>query len=259
MSDTIHIPATATVNPFELHKAFKSKDIVLSNEHIHVANQINPEMPTGTPLDVSNWLPAAAKKYNISPDLNDYIMVSIIAIPTEIPNRNGVGFPLKELLDFSPEHGRQRYKTFKGMPTHVEHVNKDYTIAKGVIADTYLRRLDGYSRNQIYKLVELLLFDRTRDPDLCASILKGEYNAYSMGAYVNGYTCSYCGRELGKCDHLNPDKKVDFYRLGNHLVYRRVQSPVGFETSVVKTPAYSVALNDYPISIGDGQDNLVTR
>lgn len=251
--------ATAsTMNPFEMHTLLKRKDVVMHDNNLVVASSISDDVPQGETLDITNWLPAASKHYNISRDINDYIMMPVFTIPSELPNRNGVGFPLEELTAFSPDHGMMYYKTFKGKPTHFEHANKDYSIAKGVIGDVYLRRLRGYSNDQIFKMVELLMFDRTRDPDLCKSILKGEVNAYSMGAYVGGYTCSFCGADMGKCDHLHPDRKLDFYRLGNHLVYRRVKKPVGFETSAVGTPAYSVAAQDLVIPIGN-TETLITR
>lgn len=255
-----HIDLTpTTINPLDMHKMLKRKDIVNNGANgLVVASAISSDVPQGETLDVTNWLPSAAKVYNISPNIDDYLMVPVFTIPSELPNRNGVGFPLEELVAFSPEDGMQYYKTFKGKPTHYEHANKDYTIAKGVIADVYLRRLDGWSENKIYKMVELLMFDRTRDVDLCNDILKGRINAYSMGAYVGGYTCSMCGGLMGTCSHLHPDKKLDFYKLGNHLVYRRVKKPRGFETSAVGTPAYSVAAQDTVIPINNSE-TLITR
>lgn len=248
-----------THNPFEMHSLLKRKDVVkTSGGDLVMASAISEAVPQGEVLDVTNWLPSAAKEYNISPDINDYLMVPVFTIPSELPNRNGVGFPLAELTAFSPEHGMSYYKTFKGKPTHYEHNNKDHTIAKGVIGDVYMRRLKGFSNDKIWKLVELLMFDRTRDADLCKDILSGKINAYSMGAYVGGYTCSFCGADLGHCSHLHPDKKFDFYMLGNHLVYRRVKKPVGFETSAVGTPAYSVAAQDTVIPINN-TETLVTR
>lgn len=235
----------STMNPFEMHKLLKRKDVERQADRLVVTANLAEDLPQGHVLDIHHWLPAASKHYNISSDLNDYVVVPIFAIPSEIPNRNGVGFPLEELTAFSPDDGMMYYQTFRGKPTHVEHVNKDYSIAKGVIADCYLRQLREFSWDRIWKMVELLMFDRTRDPDLCKDILTRKINSYSMGAMVGGYTCSYCGAQIGRCHHLHPDQKVDFFNQGGHLIYRRVQRPRGFETSAVKTPAYSVATTDF--------------
>jgi hypothetical protein len=142
----------------------------------------------------------------------------------------------------------QAYKTFKAKPTHIEHQNDDITQAKGVIVDTFLRKMvnvDG-----IWKLLELLSFDRTKDRELCKDILSGDMNSYSMGAWVEGYQCSICDAEIGKCSHLHPQAPLDFYRFGKELCFRKVVKPVGFETSAVKTPAYVTAVSDilHPIN-----------
>ncbi|HHN9420446.1 TPA: hypothetical protein ACP7Q5_005074, partial [Escherichia coli] len=40
-------------------------------------------------LDYETWLPFAAKTYKISPRIEDYIIVSTLVCPSDIPNRNG--------------------------------------------------------------------------------------------------------------------------------------------------------------------------
>lgn len=236
------------LNPLDLHKEIKRKNVKVTASTIETSDSKGWGLEGAAKLDWSEWLPFAAKKYNISPDPSDYLLVPVFTIPTDIPNRNGVGFPLSELIKFNPEYGMQAFKTFKGKPTFVEHANEDVTQAKGVIADTFMRKMVGY--NGIWKVLELLTFDRTRDPDLCRDILSGEMNSYSMGAYVDSYLCSYCGAEIGRCSHLHPKKPFDFYRLGDKLVYRKVVNPVGFETSAVKVPAYSVAVDEGLFSMG---------
>jgi hypothetical protein len=102
----------------------------------------------------------------------------------------------------------------------------------------------GYGSGKVWKLLELLAIDRSKDPVLARKVLDGEYNTYSMGAWVEGYTCSYCQAEMGKCAHLNPKQPVDFYELNGSLVYRQIMGMKGFETSVVGTPAYVSAISD---------------
>ncbi len=198
-----------------------------------------------TRLDFPTWLPFAAKQYEISPNISDYIFVPVITIPSDIPNRNGVAFPLRELVKFNVEQGMQAYRTFRGKPVHVEHKNDIPKEARGVIVDSYLRKLDGYGGGKVWKLVELLAIDRTKDPMIASRILSGDLNTYSMGSWVNGgYTCSICGAELGKCVHLNPRNQFDFTEFDGQLAFRNVHDITGFETSIVETPAYISALSD---------------
>lgn len=192
-------------------------------------------------LDITTWLPQCAKKYNISPDINDYLILPVFTIPTDLPNRNGVGFPLKSLIEFQPDYGMMAYKTFKGKPTFYEHQNEDWSKAYGVIADAFLKQLKGYSNDKIWKLVKLLCFDRTRNVDVTSRLATGDLRTFSMGAYVDDYSCSYCGAMLGKCQHIKKGR-IDFYELNGKLVYKNVHGVVGFENSTVETPAYAMSI-----------------
>lgn len=224
---------------------FKPEQVVVENQQL-----FGSEKSTAALVDWASWLPFAAKSYNISPDIKDYIVVPIPTIITDVPNRNGVGFPLKELVTFRPNLGMQSYKTWKGKPTFQEHVNEDHTVAKGVILDTHLRVLDGLG---VWRLLKLLSFDRTRDPDLAKNILDRTYNSYSMGAYVDGYTCSVCHKPFGTCQHIPPGKGtgdvVFLPSTGGRLLFKNVVAPEGFETSSVKTPAFISAVNDNVIDM----------
>lgn len=197
-------------------------------------------------VDWMGWLPFASKKLNISPNVKDYVVIPIPTIVTDLPNRNGVGFPLSELVQFRPHLGMQSYKTWKGKPTFEEHENEDHTKAKGVIIDTHMRKIPGMN---VWRLMKLLAFDRTRDPQLCADILSRKRNSYSMGAYLDGYTCSICHQEFGTCNHIPQGySKGDVlfvpHRTSGKLLFKNVVAPEGFETSSVKTPAFISALND---------------
>lgn len=203
-----------------------------------------PELSEGIPLDVTTWLPFAAPHYKISPRLEDYLVIPVIIMPSDLPNRNSVGFPLRELVRFLPEYGMQAYKTWKGQPTHLEHRNSDITKAYGVILDSFLRPMTTHGQNKIWKLLHLLAFDRTKHPELTTQIDSGEMNSYSMGAYIDSYTCSYCGADLGKCYHLNPKAQGEFYELEGKLVHKNVRGIKGFETSAVADPAYVSAISD---------------
>ncbi len=194
----------------------------------------------GITLDMNAWLPGAAEKYRISADVRDYILVPVPALITDIPNTNGDSLSARELLDFKPKFGMPMYKTFKGKPTHQEHDNKDYTKAKGIIFDAYVKPLRGFNGNHL-KLMLLLGYDRSRDPALCQSILTDKINTHSVGFFYTAYSCSYCGHTTHQetmhvCSHTRLHKKP--YVMQDRLVYRRCHDATGFECSHVDNPAY---------------------
>lgn len=191
--------------------------------------------------DCNYWLPYAAEHYRISRDIRDYVLVPVPAMFSDLPNTNGDSLSLGELLRFIPEYGMQMYKTFKGQPTHEEHDNKDITRAKGVILDCFLRPIAFNTR--YYKVVQLLAFDRTKDPDLVNQILIRAQNAYSVGFYYSAYACSICGNVVGKGINLSPCEHTQLrrgtYKMPDgRLSYRKCRNGKGFECSVVRTPAY---------------------
>jgi len=234
----------ALCNPLEVHQAVKRKDVTLASGRVVMRNEVLGMESGDTSLDISQWLPFASKTYEISDNLEDFVMVPVITIPTDLPNRNGVAFPLASMVAFNPEAGMQAFKTFKGKPCFVEHKNTVLSKARGVIADTYLRKMPEFGQGKVWKFLELLAFDRTKDPDLVKDILSGQMNSYSMGAYVDQYSCSYCGKELGHCSHISANRPVDFYKKGNRLVYRQVHGVQGFETSAVSSPAFYSAIQE---------------
>lgn len=228
----------------DVHRELKRKNIETAKERMLVTPNFSPKDKVNEKLDITTWLPFAAKKYEISPDIKDYFFVPVITIPSDLPNRNGVAFPLASLIEFSVEYGMQAYKTFKGKPVHLEHKNDVPKEAYGVIVDSFLRKMDGYGGGKVWKLLELLAIDRTKYPEMAQRILSGEMNSYSMGAWVTSYSCSICNAAMGKCAHLHPKQPLDFYPIDDKLCFRNVHGIGGFETSIVGTPAYSVAASD---------------
>ncbi len=250
MTDKYPFFETSSMDPFaapiDIFKELKRGNIEAAKaktviRHLEVSSALGDIL-----LDIGNWLPFASKPYHISAKLEDYVLVPVFTIPSDLPNRNGVGFPLKEMVKFSVESGTQAYKTFKGKPMHLEHANQDPTIAKGVIADVTLRKLTGYGDNKVWKMIELMAVDRTKDPQLANAILTREMNSYSMGALVGGYNCGLCDAAIGECAHIAKKemRELVFRKHGNDLVYKKVRDFSGFETSAVKIPAYSVAVSD---------------
>ena len=192
-------------------------------------------------LDVNAWLPMASEVYNISPDIRDYVLAPIPAMITGIPNTNGDSATTKEMLRFQPDHGMPSYKTFKGKPTHVEHNNKDYTIAKGIIFDSYLQRMPQYKGDHA-RLTLLLGFDRRRDPELANAIAAHKINTYSIGMFFNAYRCSICSHvveqgTMNMCSHTRP-RRPTYQHESGILSYRECMNIVGFECSSVGDPAF---------------------
>lgn len=234
-------------------------------------------------LDYTTWLPFAAQTYKISPNIEDYVITVTPICPADLPNRNGVGFPLNELTRFQPPPvARQVFKAWTGCPLHYEHDNADYTKAFGAVLDSNLSKVKGYGEGRLWKVMGLTAIDKVKNPDVAEAVAKRLIKTYSMGADAGGVSCSYCGQEAilkgykdktdrwgqpifntetGKpeklpvyshCNHLknmNVEGGVDWYievdGLGKkHLVYRKAHNLFPFELSIVKDPAWTTAFSD---------------
>ena len=241
--------STPILDPIDVHREFKRRRLTASGKGQFV--QGGTLVDSSQPLDVS-WVRLAASAYNISPDIQDYIMVPVILFHANVPNRNSVGFSMSDLASFSREYGMQLYKTWKGKPVHHEHENDNPVEAKGVVLDTFMKR-DG----PFWKVIAYLSIDRDKDSVLANRIAKKELKTYSMGAYITGgFQCSKCGAAEGNCIHLNKSLKGQETERsmnilppeGNgtkpELVYLAGRYPVGFEVSAVENPAFIMAEND---------------
>lgn len=186
------------------------------------------------------WLPAAAEKLGISPNVRDFVAVPVVLMPSDLPNRNLVAFPRERIFEFDIASGRLAYTSWMGMPTFQDHKNDDPTVAKGVIFDVAVRKMND-AKGGLYKVIALCAFDRRRDPILANKILTGEVSEYSMGAMVRGYHCSICGVESAKpiepkCSHI-PARRNQFNVFPkngfNRLAYWNTGPFKGFETSAL--------------------------
>ena len=198
-------------------------------------------------LDAHTWLPFAAKTYELPMDLSDYVITLTPMLPSDVPNRNGIAFPLAELTKFRPPPiARMAYKAWAGCPLHLEHDNEDYRTAIGVVLDTSLRRITGFNGNQIWKIMSLVAVSKTKNPEIAGRVLREEINTYSMGAEGEHFSCSYCGRIMQRynhCSHLNPEQPIDWdyvtdHEGKKHLVFRNAHGLSPFEFSVVEDPAW---------------------
>ena len=202
-------------------------------------------------IDLS-WLALAAPVYHISPNIDDYVIVNTIITISDLPNRNGIAFPLTELVGFDePPYNRLAYEGWLKAPLFAEHDNADCTKAKGVVLDVSLRKVEGYGQGRLWKVTGILAFDKTKDPELAEKIANGTINTYSMGATADHFTCSYCGEvctESHCCAHIKSIDTVNFSEVkdvdGNtHLAFLNAHGLSPIEVSAVEDPAWAPALS----------------
>lgn len=231
------------------------KIIVASERSVEIMRPESAEAEAALQqLDFATWLPYAAKLYNINPDIRAYVLATIPICPSDIPNRNGIGFPLAELLKFQPPPvARQAYKSWTGCPIHYEHRNEIHEDAYGVIFDTAMRPIKGYGGGKLWKVMGLIGIDRTKHPEMARRVVEGDINTYSMGALVDAFSCSYCGAELTKkssCSHVSLNRDIDWNEVRSwdnkrHVAFRNAHGIQGIETSLVESPAWTTALSDH--------------
>jgi len=236
-------PAPAT----ELHGITKNGD-----GSITVSGGVagNPDGGSHT-LAANIWLPKAAEYHGLSKDINDYILVPVPAMITDIPNTNGDSVSLKEFLAWNGDQKQMAYKTWEGAPMYVEHQHQPEWV-RGLILGTYMRptQFEG-----IHKLVMLAALDRTRDPQRVARVISGELNTYSMGMFYSAYTCSICNARAGKgigspCLHTRP-RKPTYRQMDGRLAYRRCENITGFELSLLENLGGRSGVNGYRSGFGD--------
>lgn len=207
----------------------------------------------GETLDYGKWLPFAAKKYKISSNIEDYVVVNTPMIPSDIPNRNGVAFPLHELIKFrEPPVNRLVYKAWTGCPTHEEHQADDHETALGIILDTSLVRIKNYGNGRHWMVMALLAFDKTKAVDRVSRILGGEVSTYSMGATCQYFTCGLSGVRLDDPRYSHRLKKAlewDVVRDPisglESLLFRNAHELTPGECSTVEDPAWVPAQSDF--------------
>jgi len=209
-------------------------------------------------LDFETWLPFAAKTYHISPHIEDYIMKSMPICPSDFPNRNGIGFPLQELIAFQPPPmNRQVYKAWTGCPIHLEHDNEDWTKAYGVMFDTALTKITNFGRGKHWKVMGLVGVDKNKYPDIAKELLEGKITTGSMGALADRFSCAVCGREATEnkfmnCNHVGSTKEVNWklvdYMGKQRIAYLNAHGLSPIEYSIVRDPAWVSAMSDHIMS-----------
>lgn len=198
----------------------------------------------GRDVDI-DFLQGASASYDISPNVQDYVIVSIPIVTADIPNRNLQAFPFEECTYFDPYFGKFVYSTFVGKPTYIDHANDKPLQAKGVIFDAFMEKVPEWG---IYKIQALAGYCREKDPMLTKAIRSGDRNSYSMGALVSKFVCSVCSGISCNCG--NKYRSEAFLVKGNNkldkpkLVYSLCVGTNFFEVSSVGIPADPTAWSD---------------
>jgi hypothetical protein len=205
-------------------------------------------------LDFKIWLPFAAKTYKISPRIEDYVLKPMPLMPSDIPNRNGIGFPLEELVKYQPPPiSRQVYKAWTGVPVHEEHENEDCETALGVVLDTVLTQIKGYGNGKHWKVMGLVAVDKNKYPTIAQDLLTNKINTGSMGAIADSFSCSVCGAKVTdnkflNCSHVSSSKDVNWKFVEHEgktkVAYLNAHGLSPIEFSIVRDPAWTTALSD---------------
>lgn len=226
--------------------------ILTANTHDTLLEEVRRDLSNDRPAIPTGFeakLPWFAPKFHISSRLEDYFFRATPIIISDLPNRNGVAFPLQSLVEWNNDIHCQAYEGWKYCPMFEEHRSDDITTAIGAVADVTLRKLKGYADDKLWVLIALAAIDRTKNPKLAAEYESCQINTVSMGAMVDYWTCAYCGAPEGKCNHIDPAQPVTFYELNGKLVFKNVYGVAPYELSIVRDPAYGVAV---------GSDNHLT-
>jgi hypothetical protein len=196
-------------------------------------------------VDVSG-LAAAAEKYKISADINDYVLAEVPIVEGDVPNRNMHCFLTSRLLEWLPEYGMQAYKTFVGKPVFMEHKHDIIEAAKGIILDARMH----VHNNRSYVMI-LKAFDRTKDRNLAEAVLSGKRRGHSMSAWAGEFDCAACGHRWNtqyqnscECVRGDPGAQVNNRYVGmgritadGRLIYVAPAKFRYFESSSVEDPA----------------------
>lgn len=240
--------------PKDYHPKHSLTSAAVTTESAAVDLEKDPSL--AQKLDYEVWLPYAAKTYQISSHIESYVVIPTPICPSGVPNRNGIGFPLQELLRYmAPPVGRQVFKAWTGCPLHLEHDNEDCTKAFGVVLDTMFMPIKGYGNGKFWKVMGLAAVDKEKHPDIAQSMLDNKFKTFSMGCDAELLKCSICGTQVhGKkkahlnCRHVTSADDVNFRVYNDQgvkkLAYITAHYLTPKELSIVADPAWAPALSD---------------
>jgi hypothetical protein len=177
-----------------------------------------------------SWLPLCADTYKISPNIEDYIFVSVPILTISVPNRNLQAFDFLEISAWDVNQGSPVYKTFVGKPTFTNHKNNTIPhLAKGVHFDAALEYVPKYD---VHKVNVLLGFDTVKDPGLCEAIMTNTgVTGYSMGAMVETFLDTVSAKFVGLNDPEYKKYRGTIDKTTRRLRYLSCIGSTFFETS----------------------------
>lgn len=187
-------------------------------------------------------LPMASESYCISDDPKDYVIVPLGIVSVDLPNRNNEAFSIEECSYFDPRYGMPIYKTFINKPTHREHKNDDPTKALGMHLDATLEYVQKYD---VWKISVLTIWDRTKDVQRVNDIINKKVTGYSMGAFVDCFSCSICAAQdvnIKPCEH-GVGGWGNTFGENKRMAFKNLLSVCFFETSSVVSPADDTAFS----------------
>lgn len=206
-------------------EAFKSVTKTTKGNMV-VASVEGREKPVET-----KWIKSCAEEYHISDDISDYIIVPIPIVTVGIPNRNLQAFDLKDITKWNTDAGRITYQTFIGKPLFRDHKNDNPKEAKGVILDSVMKYIPRYD---LWKIIILSAWCRTKDREVANHILKDPKSEYSMGALVNKFIEYPTGKVVNP--NAKGGHKRGYLTKDGDLVYELMTGGVNFfETSIILT------------------------
>lgn len=176
----------------------------------------------------TRWIKSCAEAYNISDDISDYIIVPVPIVTSDIPNRNMQCFPTIELTSWNTDAGRMVYQTFIGKPLFLDHKNDNPKESRGVILDSVLKFVPKYN---LWKVVILTAWCRTKDKDVANHILKDPKSEYSMGSMVNTFVEYPSGNVVSP--KTRAKRRVGSLDKNGNLIYDLMNNSTFFETSLV--------------------------
>ncbi len=211
-------------------KGRASYTIASSDYDFYVLNDYHLKMKVETPS-------SKFKSQNYVMLLDNYIVTPIMSI------KHKTKFEKVYNIEVEDDNSYVAY----GVAVH--NCNSDYTKAKGIILNCMMKPMAG-TDGDLWKVIKLCAWDRTRDPVLANDILTRKRNSYSMGALAEDYNCSVCAAKLsrGGCEHVERNKPT-FSNYNGKIAYYNVSNIKGFEISSVLIPAYSSAVSEHLFSL----------
>ena len=137
--------------------SYEPIDVYSREKHAHKKQLVTAglmDSVKGAIMEAEGSLPYFAEVYEISANINDYVLVPTIIMPSDLPNRNLVAFPREELLRANPEMGTLGYQTWR-----MKHTCKDHCFP----GDAPIKTPKGYKRIKKIKIGDTVITHTGRE------------------------------------------------------------------------------------------------